>query len=141
MNQELMQRKSNVSIYQGFFCIFFNTIQCVKLLFELVADSPFGSRAHESHLTVHSFGQPRAKGYIAWNEFDVADRWWDKEIRSVTLTHAHFPFTTVRRETSLLLANKWPNSRRESLASLRNVYGVVFYVARIKEPRYKNYSH
>lgn len=38
---------------------------------------------HDSHLAVHSFEQPRAKGYTARNEFNVADRWQDKGIRSV----------------------------------------------------------
>lgn len=41
------------------------------------------ARVHDSHLAVHSFGQARAKGYTARNEFNVADCWQDKGIRSV----------------------------------------------------------
>lgn len=49
----------------------------------LIAGLPFGSCTHETHLAVHSFKQPKAKGYTVWNEFNVADRWQDKGIRSV----------------------------------------------------------
>lgn len=103
----------------------------------LIAGSTFCT--HETHLAVHSFEQSKAKGYTAWNEFNVADRWWDKGIRSVPSDTRPFPI--YRRETSLLLANKWPNSRWQSLASLLwNIYGATFYAKRIKGPLYKNYS-
>lgn len=100
-----------------------------------------GSHAHESHLAVHSFEQPRAKGYTARNEFNVADRWWDKGIRSVTPDIRpifHLPSCDGKRHYFRQTSGRTRGGKTSRHSEI--FMAQVFYVERIKEPRYKNYS-